>query len=266
MCANTLNGNKESMRILIIEDETTAARGLRDLILRLRPEVDICDILSSVNEAVSWFHSQEKLDLAFFDIQLKDGLSFEIFEQVKVPCPVIFCTAYDQYAVQAFQVNGIDYLLKPIEEKALLRSLSKYESLKATFSLIDLEELRALQKEYLSESNFKERFLAKAGKKLFHVNRKDIAYIYTANKVVYVVTQAGRKLQLDQNLEQLEQQLSKAEFFRVNRQFIVGIGSIDSVENDYGTHYLNLNPEHEELVSVSKYRLEAFKRWLNGAY
>ncbi len=254
------------MKFIIIEDESPAARGLEDLIKQVVPDATLLAILTSVEDSIKWFQeTKEEPELAFFDIQLKEALSFEIFKKVKVKCPVIFCTAYNQYAIEAFQTNGIDYLLKPIELDDLERSISKYQNLKQSFQELDVALFQKLEKLVDGQYNSgKQRFLVKAGKKFFHVNQDNIAYIYTANKVVHLVTHDNRSFVLDHNLEEMEQQLSTSDFFRINRQYIVSIGSIQSVENDYGAYHINLVPETSDLVNVSKYRLESFKQWMNG--
>lgn len=249
------------MRILVVEDEVAAARGLTNLIHEIVEDVEIACVTQSVTQTVDWLKSNT-VDLAFFDIQLKDGLSFEIFEKIEVQFPVIFCTAFDQYAIDAFKVNSVDYLLKPIEKEALAKSITKFRNLKVAYGTIDVSFIEEL-KSKIQSKQYKQRFLVKAGKKLFHVNRADMAYVFTSDKIVYVISKKGQKFQLDYNLDQLESLLPDNEFFRINRQYIVNIDSITAVENDYGTYFVTLDPKTSDNVSVSRYRLNEFKSWMD---
>lgn len=255
------------MKFVIVEDELPAARGLSELIQQVVPEAVPLGILSTKEAAILWFKENETPDIAFFDIQLKNELSFEIFQSVSVKCPVIFCTAYNQYAIQAFQSNGIDYLLKPIKLDDVKRSIEKLRNLKDSFQSPDEQLFQKLERLITDKQGpGKQRFLVRAGRKLFHVDQESIAYIYIANKVVHVVTHDNRKFHMDQNLEELEEQLSSRDFFRINRQFIVSIRSVVKVENDYGAYHIHLNPPISDTVTVSKYRLDRFKSWMDGEF
>ncbi len=248
------------MNVLIIEDEVTASRGLIKMLNDVYPAVNVLAQLASIRESVQWLKSNEEPDLIFLDIQLKDGLSFEIFDQVSCFAPVIFCTAFDQYAINAFKLNSIDYLLKPYKKDELKQALGKFEKLRDERGTIDYKALSiAIRK---GEPVYKERFLVRAGKKFYQVFSERIAYIHTQDKVNFITTRENKQYIIDEYLDELEKVLNPTSFFRVNRQFIVSIDAIASLENDYGKYYVHLLPAKDTAVAVSRSRVQEFKKWL----
>ncbi|TNE61383.1 MAG: response regulator transcription factor [Bacteroidetes bacterium] len=250
------------MNVLIIEDEDLAAWGLISKLQRLEPEVEILATLDTVKAAVDWFRQNPAPDLAFFDIQLADGLSFEIFEQVKVPCPIIFTTAYDAYALRAFKVNSVDYLLKPVEQEDLARALSKLRQLQGP-AAIDPETIRQMMA-VLAPQEYKQRFMVKVGDHLTAVAAGDIDFFFGENKIVWLRHRNGRKYPVEYTLEQLEQMLDPQHFFRLNRQYIAAIGAIEDVVS-YSNSRLKVSlkaPLSDGPVLISREKVEAFKLWL----
>lgn len=250
------------MTTVIVEDEDLAAWGLISKLHRLDPGIEILATLDSVKAAVQWFRENPAPDLAFFDIQLADGLSFEIFEQVKVPCPIIFTTAYDTYALRAFRVNSVDYLLKPVDMEDLARALSKLRQLRGPAAL-DAEIIRQMM-QTLKSRQYKTRFMVKVGDHLTAIAADEIDYFFGENKIVWLRHQNGRKYPVDYTLEQLEDLLDPQHFFRINRQYITAIGVIKDVVA-YSNSRLKVTlrePMNNNDILVSREKVEAFKMWL----
>ncbi len=250
------------MKVLIIEDEKWAADKLESMLMTADPGIEIMAKLGSVNESVKWF-LQNNADLIFLDIQLSDGISFSIFEQVSVSTPVIFTTAYDQYAIKAFQVNSISYLLKPIRQSDLNESLQKFRNLKSAFS-IDFEAL-ILQIQG-KQPDYKKRFLIQIGEKIRKVEIAEIAYFYIFAKGVYLRTFQGNNYPVDYSLDKLENLINPDNFFRINRKYMVSIDAISNMTAySRGRVKLELTPspvaDSETIVSVD--RSLSFKKWLN---
>lgn len=250
------------MRVIIIEDEDLAAWGLISKLQRIEPETEVLATLDTVKSAVQWFRENPAPDLAFFDIQLADGLSFEIFEQVKVPCPVIFTTAYDAYALRAFKVNSVDYLLKPVDQDDLARALSKLRQLRGPAAM----DAGAIQQmiQMLRPRQYKTRFMVKVGDHLSAIAAEEIDFFFGENKIVWLRHQNGRKYPVDYTLEQLEDMLDPQHFFRLNRQYIATIGVIKDVVS-YSNSRLKVTlrePMTPEDILVSREKVEAFKMWL----
>lgn len=250
--------------IVIIEDEKPAARSLERKLDKLGYSSMIN--LSSVEEAVLWFGSNKEPDLIFLDIQLSDGLSFEIFEQVKINSSIIFTTAYDEYALRAFKLNSIDYLLKPIEEKELKQAIEKFESNRAVF--FGFNQQLDLFKQFMNSNSagtveYKERFVVKVGTQIKIVMRSEVVCFYSENKASYVQTTEGRNYIIDYSLEELEKMVDPTDFFRMNRKFIVSIHCIKDIYS-YSNSRLKLNLinlESEELI-VSREKVNDFKKWI----
>lgn len=253
------------MRILIVEDEPLAAAQLAAQIAAIKPQAQILAVCDTVQSAVSWIKNNPSPDLSFFDIQLGDGLSFEIFEQVEFKQPVIFTTAFNQYAIQAFKVNSIDYLLKPIEKTDLKRALSKYDNLsQPTTSGISSQALEEIIFS-LKKKNYKERFLVKVGSHLRVAETEDILYFYSFQKGTYLKLNDGKDYLLDQTLEQVEQLINPADFFRINRKFLVSLKSINDVIA-YSNSRLKLKVQHpiDDEFLVAREKVKLFKEWLEG--
>ncbi|MCG2462462.1 LytTR family DNA-binding domain-containing protein [Flavobacteriaceae bacterium F89] len=250
------------METVIIEDEKPAARRLGRLLAKL--DVTVPKMLHSVEESIQWFKNNEHPDLIFLDIQLSDGLSFEIFDQVLVQSAVIFTTAYDEYALQAFKLNSIDYLLKPIDEEELESALRKYKELRSspTQVTVDLQEIKKLIAGP-KEKDYKKRFTIRVGQHLRIINADEIECFYSENKGTYVVTADGRNYLMDTTLENLESDLEPTVFFRVSRKFFVNINFIkDIVSYTNSRLQIKLNRFNDQDIIVSRERVQEFKFWL----
>ncbi len=253
------------MNILIVEDEPLAAAQLAAHLSAIKQNAKIVAVCDTVKSAVSWIKSNDAPDLAFFDIQLGDGLSFEIFEQVQFPHPVIFITAFDQYAIQAFKVNSIDYLLKPIERNELEKALNKFDSLsKPKTSNVTPEILYDIVNS-LSRKSYKERFLVKIGTHLRVVETSEILYFYSFQKGTYLKLSDGKDYLLDFSLELVEEMVDPALFFRINRKYLVAIKCINDVVT-YSNSRLKLKVQNanEDDFLVAREKVKDFKDWLEG--
>lgn len=253
------------MKVLIIEDEAPAFRRLQKILEESDPQVEIVEVIDSVEEAIKWFRNHEAPNLIFMDIQLNDGISFEIFEQVKVSAPVIFTTAFDEYMLKAFKVNSIDYLLKPIRPEDLAQSLAKYREMKMSFGSRDTLDISQLVKEIrLDDRKFKSRFLAKQGDKLISIETEDVAYFQSRHGVVHLATQHDKKYLLDLSLDEVFQELDPEKFYRANRQFIVRFKAIAMVHRYHkGKLLVEMDPKTDEEIIVSAEKATSFKAWLD---
>lgn len=250
------------MRVIIIEDEDLAAWGLISKLKRLDPAIEVLATLDTVRSAVDWLQNNPAPDLAFFDIQLADGLSFEIFDQVKVPCPIIFTTAYDAYALRAFQVNSVDYILKPVDLDDLGRAFSKLRQLRTPAALDHATIQQMMQA--LQPKTYKDRFMVKIGDHLSAISAEDIDFFFGENKIVWLRHNNGRKYPVDYTLEQLQDMLDPDRFFRLNRQYIAAIAAIKDVVS-YSNSRLKVSlkePLSEGPVLVSREKVEDFKIWM----
>ncbi|NRA49961.1 MAG: response regulator transcription factor [Phaeodactylibacter sp.] len=251
------------MRVLILEDEELAAERLQRLLQQIQPDLKVVDCLDTVEDAIAFFESGETVELAFFDIQLADGASFQVFEKVKVPCPVVFTTAYDQYTLKAFKVNSIDYLLKPIGKVDLQQALIQYETLKENFTprsgqLQQFEQLlQSMQRDY------KSRFVVKSGNQFLSIKTEEILYFFTAHKTTWLRHADGKKHAVDYNLEEIEALIDPKFFFRSNRQYIVHIDAVEQT-TIYSNARLKLLLKGGEETTVSRDRVVDFRAWLGG--
>lgn len=251
------------MKVLILEDEALAAERLHKLLLDIDSRIEVVRVIKSVEEGKEWLMANEAPDLIISDIRLLDGLSFELFKTLQLETPVIFTTAYDQYAINAFEVNSIDYLLKPIQQEKLATSLKKYRDRKNNNRYpADFESLYSLIQR--QKRAYKSRFLIRVGQKIVAVPVEKIAYFYSQNKLTYLVSKAGKKLPMDQTLEMLEEQLDPAVFFRANRQFMLSFECIAEIHPYFkGRLKLELNPPSELEIVVSAEKTPEFKSWLD---
>ncbi|HEY8690010.1 MAG TPA: LytTR family DNA-binding domain-containing protein [Chitinophagaceae bacterium] len=250
------------INILIIEDEEPAANRLKKMVTELEPDANVLDNIVSVNSAIAWFKQNSSPDLIFSDIQLSDGLSFEIFKNVEVQCPVIFITAYDQYAIDAFKVNSIDYLLKPIKKDDLQVAINKFKKLNRS-ETPSLDINKVLEVFNHPKTEYKTRFIVRYGEHIKTIKIEDAAYFYTEDKINFLTTNEGRRYIIDYNLDALESMLDPKTFFRINRQFIISINAINEMFSYSKSRVLiKLNPpaKHETIVSTE--RSGDFKLWL----
>ena len=250
-------------KVLIIEDEQPAAKRIKKLVSALSPDIEIIEVIDSVEDAVAWFQNNEMPDLAFFDIQLADGLSFSIFDQAKVTCPVIFTTAYDQYAIKAFKVNSIDYLLKPIESEALQNAWEKFQSLSKD-SGPNLQEMMAAFQQMNQKKNHKERFLIKKGDGFKYLTISEVAYFLSDGGLTFLIDKTGKRFVIDDKMDALAESLDPHLFFRINRKFIIGENAVSKISNYFNSRLkLELSPASKEEVIVARERVQEFKKWLN---
>ena len=253
-------------KVLIIEDETAAAVNLQAILCKVLPQHEVITILESVEEAVEFFEdeSQPSPDLVFLDIHLADGESFRIFDKVEITSPIIFTTAYDEYALRAFKVNSIDYILNPIKEDDLKRAIEKLSLLsgaeRSEYSS-RVKEMAEVQREERGESQHV--FLVHYKDKIIPLSIEDVAYFYTSNEKVTATTYSGEKYQVDRTLELLQGSLPVNNFFRANRQFIVSREAVKDIVVWFGSRLaLNLKVETPEKIIISKARAPEFKQWL----
>jgi len=250
------------MRVIIIEDEELAAERLEKMLIETAPEAEVIAKLSSVKESVKWL-TLNKADLIFLDIQLSDGLSFSIFEQITVKTPVIFTTAYDQYAIKAFNLNSVSYLLKPVRKNELTEALQKYKSLKSAFS-IDFENiLSAVQGK---QPDYRRRFLIQIGDRFRKIEAEEIAYFYAMEKCTFLKTFEGNSYPLDLSLDNLVNVIDPSQFFRINRKYVVNMRSIKNMYAWSRSRIkIILSPSVDEdsdtIVSID--RAADFRNWLN---
>ncbi len=247
------------MKTLIVEDETAAATNLRTLLREIDPEVAVLDVLETVTETVAWVRSHPLPDLIFMDIHLADGQAFRIFEQTDIVSPIVFTTAYDRYALDAFKVNSIDYILKPIKRDELERALDKFRR----FSGGERDEYVERTNRFVAVRA--QSFLIPFRDKLVPVSADQIAYFYTSHEKVSVTTLDEKTLPMDRSLDTLMAQLPGSDFFRANRQFIVSRRAIRDLSVWFGSRLsVNLSLRTPERIIVSKARVPEFKRWFVG--
>ena len=251
--------------ILILEDEQAALHRLIKIIKQTIPEARIVGSEDSIESCVEWFDSHAHPDLIFMDIHLADGLSFEVFKKIDVTAPVVFTTAYDKYAIKAFKVNSIDYLLKPIKQEELEKSFEKFKDWKKnkTTQAIDYDKLFRILKE--NQDSYQERIVVKYGQKIKTIEIGNTAYFYTAEKVVFLCTFDSHNYPIDYNIDTLESMVNPKNFFRINRQFIINIKAIDQMFSYSKSRVkILLSPPSSIETIVSTDRSGKFKLWLGG--
>ncbi|KAB1159634.1 response regulator transcription factor [Tenacibaculum aiptasiae] len=251
------------MKVLIIEDEKPAARRLNRMLAELGIEVET--MLHSVEESINWFQKNEHPDLIFLDIQLSDGLSFEIFEEVEVKSAIIFTTAYDEYALKAFKLNSIDYLLKPIDEDELKIAVDKFKENQPKQSdvQVNIDDIRKLLINPV-DRKFKKRFTIKVGQHIKIIHVDEIECFYSENKSTYIHTNSNRNYLIDHSLEHWQEQLDPEQFFRVNRTYIIHINAIkDIISYTNSRLKLVLHSFNEAEIIVSRERVKDFKNWID---
>lgn len=252
------------MKVLIIEDEKAAAKRLNSLLQQLIPQVEILATIDTVKQAVRWFKDNPSPELTFMDVQLADGLSFDIFEQLEVSTPVIFTTAYEQYAIKAFKVNSVDYLLKPIDPEELRISLQKFKKRfqEGQHTQFDLHQIQQTVK--MLTQQYKSRFIVKVGEHIKAIQVENILYFASRDKMTYVYTRDGRHYIVDPPLDQLEQSLDPKIFFRISRKHLISLQSIsDIITYSSSRLRLVLQQSDDKDVLVSRDRVAAFKNWLD---
>ena len=247
------------MEVIIIEDELPARAKLKSMLQSLDPTLVVLAELGSVQESVEWLQHHRAPNLAFVDIQLSDDHSFEIFRRVPIKFPVIFTTAYDKYMLESFEFNSIDYLLKPITEEKLKRSLEKVQTLEQHFFQGNLLKLIGQPRLVATP-----RLVARKGTEFVALNLEEVAYFFTEHKIVFVRDFSGRQMIVDKNLGELEAELDTHQFFRINRKFLVNQKAIDRFKPDSGKILIFLKPEVKEEVHVSKETAPEFRKWIGS--
>lgn len=259
------------MNILIVEDEDIAAKKLAKTLAAVAPDAAVVAVTCSIRETVAWLQAHpvgqpDAPDLILMDIELSDGQSFQIFEQLSVKTPVIFTTSYDEYAIRAFKVNSIDYLLKPVQKDELRAALDKFgrqsSSPPANIDVTVGDLLKELRKQ-LAPKEYRQRFLVQYAAKLLSLDTNQIAYFFTDNRMNQIRTLDGRKMVVDYSMDELEAMLDPAQFFRVSRSFLVSMNSVEQIQTYFGNRLsLKLKPAIDKEVVVSREKLTPFKDWL----
>ncbi|GAB5563646.1 MAG: LytTR family DNA-binding domain-containing protein [Winogradskyella sp.] len=249
------------MKAVIIEDEDIASRRLKYLIEELAPDCEILTQISSVESGLKWFAKNELPDLIFLDIQLNDGYGFDIIDQLPTHPPIIFTTAYNEYAIRGFKYNGLDYLLKPIDKTELKKALQKFTSI--TDKRQDVKtDINAIRQLFAKE--YKKRFMVKIGNQFSTYKVEDIAYFMADEGIIFLHTLNGQKCPIEYSLDQLEEILDPIQFFRINRKFMVSVGAVEEIHSYFNSRLLlKLNPQQKDQIIVSRERTTNFKKWLD---
>jgi two-component system, LytTR family, response regulator LytT len=259
------------MHVLIVEDEPLAVKKLQRLLNEVAPDLNIAGTAGSIRTAVEWLENNPAPDLIFLDIELSDGQSFEIFQRVTVKSPVIFTTSYDEFALKAFKVNSVDYLLKPIQREDLAAAIEKYRNIKLEYAKSAYPVTSSIESLLQSLSGnagginreYRTRFLVKHLQKLVSVDVSDIAYFWSEGRVNFFKVRGGQKYIVDYTLDEIEEMIPANDWFRVNRQFIVSVPSVAEIHLYFNNRLkLNLTPKEPEEVLVSRERVSDFKVWL----
>jgi len=258
------------MNILIVEDEDLAVKKIQKTLLSIQNNAVVAGVTDSIKSTVEWLQQHPAPDLILMDIELADGQSFEIFKLVEVTSPVIFTTSYDEYALKAFKVNSIDYLLKPVQKEELQLALDKYQQMKVRYAAKDAGEgearLDTLLKELrrqLEPKEYRKRFLVKQGQKLVSIDIGEIAYFFSDGRLNFFKTTDNRKFVVDYTMDELEEMIDPKLFFRISRAFYVSVGSIDRIEEYFGNRLiLTLRPALDKEALVSREKVSDFKKWM----
>lgn len=253
------------MKVIIVEDEIAASENLTYMLESIDSEIEILTVLDSVASAVSYFSTPNDAELILMDIHLADGISFEIFDQVTINTPIIFTTAYDQYAVKAFKVNSIDYLLKPIDEDELKEALNKFKNQSGKSNSIENQMKGLLTLLKNTKKVYKSTYLVHQRDELIPLKTEDIAFLYIDVGIVRAVTNNNHSYIIDKKLEDIENELNPTDYYRVNRQFIVNKNAIANIKYYFnGKLIVNTNPPFKERIVVSKAKASEFKKWMSA--
>jgi two-component system response regulator LytT len=259
------------MRILIVEDEELAVKKLQKTLAAVDANASVIGVTDSIKATVDWLQTNQQPDLILMDIELADGQSFEVFNLTEVKSPVIFTTSYDEYALKAFKVNSVDYLLKPVQKEELQAALQKYKNLHATAkandgngkSDINLESLVRELQQKLQPKEFRKRFLVKHAQKLVSVEIEEIAYFYSDGRLNFFKTSDNKKYVVDYTMDELEDMLDPEKYFRISRSFYVSVSSIDKIDDYFGNRLiLQLKPSVDKEALVSREKVTEFKKWM----
>jgi two-component system response regulator LytT len=258
------------MNILIVEDEDLAVKKIQKTLSAVDSEAVITGITDSIKSTVEWLQQHPQPDLILMDIELADGQSFEIFNLVEVKSPVVFTTSYDEYALKAFKVNSIDYLLKPVQKEELQNALNKYKKIKDNYTPkteenkdLSLDSLVKELQRKLQPKEFRKRFLVKHAQKLVSIEIDEIAYFFSDGRLNFFKTTDNRKFVVDYTMDELEDMLDPEQYFRISRSFYVSVGSIDKIDDYFGNRLiLQLKPAVDKEALVSREKVTDFKKWM----
>ena len=262
----TNNNNMKQLRVLIVEDEPHAQKELKRLLANSGHDIHVIECIDSVEDTINWINNNPEPDIMFFDIQLSDGLSFDVFNHVKTKAPIIFTTAFDEYAIKAFKVNSIDYLLKPVKQHELNAALDKFHSLisagKNLESGLKIEQIQKLLE--INRPRYKSRFITRIGDQIKHIGINEIAYFKAEDNEVLLVTENNKRYFIDYALEQLNFMLDPDAFFRANRSYVINISSIKKISKYFNSRiHLELEPKTEDAVLISRVRVPDFLNWID---
>jgi DNA-binding LytR/AlgR family response regulator len=257
------------MKILIVEDEELAVKKLKKTLQSVDESANVVAETDSIRSTVSWLQNNPPPDLILMDIELADGQSFEVFNQVQVKSPVIFITSYDEYALKAFKVNSVDYLLKPVQREDLESALEKYRGIKQMYATepsqtsIAIDDLVKELQQKLQTKEFRKRFLVKHGQKLVSVDVDEIAYFFSDGRLNFFKTNDNKKYVVDYTMDELGEMLDPSKYFRISRSFFISVDSVSQIHDYFGNRLLlNLKPETEKEAIVSREKVTEFKTWL----
>ena len=258
------------MKILIIEDEPFAQKELKRLLDIAEGKFEILDMIDTVEDSVEWLKENPPPDLIFLDIQLADGISFDIFRQVEVKSPIIFTTAYDEYAIRAFQLNSIDYLLKPVKLTELMRAVNKYESLRDQYGKGVKENSINITKNQLEsilglgKKEYKSRFVAKVGDQIKYIPVEEVAYFYAEDNVVFLINKNDHRYIIEYSIEEIDSLVDPRHFYRLNRSVVAHISAIDKVYKYLNSRLkVELKPESEKEILISRAKVSDFMKWMD---
>ncbi len=257
------------MNILIVEDEELAVKKLQKTLASVDPDAQVVAITDSIKSTVDWLESNEAPDLILMDIELSDGQSFEIFSRVQLKSAVIFTTSYDEYALKAFKVNSIDYLLKPVQKEDLEAALKKYSEMKLMYNVepvkneANVESLIRELREKLQPKEYRKRFLVKNAQKLVSIEVEEIAYFFSDGRLNFFKTYENKKYVVDYTMDELEDMLNPERYFRISRSFYIAVDSVEQIHDYFGNRLLlHLKPEVDKEAIVSREKVSDFKRWM----
>jgi len=262
----TQNNNIQPITVLIVEDEPHAQKELKRLFNNSGHDIRVMECIDSVEDAITWINNNPEPDIMFFDIQLSDGTSFEIFDHISTTTPVIFTTAFDEYAIRAFKVNSIDYLLKPIKQNELIAALDKFQLLKKSgnkpVSNINIEEIQKLLE--INKPVYKSRFITRIGDQILQIGVNNVAYFKAEDNEVLLVTNNNKHYIIDYSLDQLNTMLDPATFFRANRSYNINISSIQKISKYFNSRiHLQLEPDVEDGILISRVKVPDFLNWID---
>jgi DNA-binding LytR/AlgR family response regulator len=257
------------MKVLIVEDEELAVKKLIKTLTSVDPDAEVVGVADSIMATVKWINSNPLPDLILMDIELSDGQSFEIFNRVSIKCPVIFTTSYDEYALKAFKVNSVDYLLKPIQKEDLESALEKMHQLKSMYKQsgskadMNIESLVKELQEKLQLKEYRKRFLVRHAQKLVSVDTDEIAYFFSDGRLNFFKTHDNKKFVVDYTMDELEEMLDPRKYFRISRSFYISVESVEQIHDYFGNRLLlHLRPAVEKESIVSREKVTEFKRWM----